>query len=249
MTNQINTATHFGSDVSALSLGGRSAQPATTSEGLSFADVVDVINPLHHLPVVGSIYRSITEDTINPIMKLAGGALFGGPLGVLFSAVSLAFNGESKEQDIAPGGVDAATVANTYPFAETAADGNAQIASAFPASQPVNNHAPSQRYGDGILNPAWQPAQFRPDIETLAGAVPDTVITYADGMPNPAARNNTSVNELLAMRNSEADTKLIQADRAWVNETYQQREIITLDSAEETKPLIDIVIGNPADAS
>jgi hypothetical protein len=40
-------------------------------DGLTFEDVLDVINPLHHLPVVGFIYRSITGDTISPASRVA----------------------------------------------------------------------------------------------------------------------------------------------------------------------------------
>ena len=50
-------------------------------DGLTFDDILDVINPLHHLPVVGFLYRSITGDTISPASKVAGGTLFGGLIG------------------------------------------------------------------------------------------------------------------------------------------------------------------------
>ncbi len=250
LTNPINNATHFGNDVSSLNLADKRARPATASENnLSFADLIDVVNPLHHLPVVGTIYRTITEDTINPVMKLAGGALFGGPLGVLFSAVSLAFTGKSEEPEVTPGGVDAAAVANTYPFAEADAAGTAQLASAMHAGQSDTDVSSEHRYGDGILNPAWQPVRYRPDMDTLAGINPDTVVTYADGIPNPAAvTHNAAVNELLALRDTHTETKLRQPDAAWVHDAYQLQEL-SLEAEEQTTPLIDIVIGKPADAS
>ncbi|WP_404382446.1 hypothetical protein [Caenispirillum salinarum] len=53
------------------------AKPAAEEEA-SFWDFLDIINPLQHIPVVSTIYREITGDTIKPIARLAGGALFGG---------------------------------------------------------------------------------------------------------------------------------------------------------------------------
>lgn len=47
-----------------------------------FADFLDMINPLQHIPVVGTIYRELTGDTIHPFSQILGGGLFGGPLGV-----------------------------------------------------------------------------------------------------------------------------------------------------------------------
>ncbi len=48
---------------------------------VSFGDFVDIVNPLHHIPVVGNIYREVTGDEIKPPARVMGGALFGGPIG------------------------------------------------------------------------------------------------------------------------------------------------------------------------
>lgn len=73
-----------------------SAEPArglvTTlfgDDGFSFKDVLDLVNPLQHIPVVGNLYRKLTGEVIAPAIRLAGGALFGGPLGAALSAVGL----------------------------------------------------------------------------------------------------------------------------------------------------------------
>ncbi len=57
-------------------------------DGLSFADLLDVINPLHHLPVIGELYRSITGDTISAPARMAGGTIYGGPIGFVSSLVN-----------------------------------------------------------------------------------------------------------------------------------------------------------------
>jgi len=52
-------------------------------EGGGFADLLDIINPLQHIPIVSNIYRAVTGDTINPAGRILGGALFGGPVGFM----------------------------------------------------------------------------------------------------------------------------------------------------------------------
>lgn len=57
-------------------------------DGFNFGDLLDIINPLQHLPIVSSLYRSLTGDEISPASRLAGGALFGGPIGFAGAVVS-----------------------------------------------------------------------------------------------------------------------------------------------------------------
>jgi len=61
-------------------------------DGLTFADVIDIVNPLQHIPIVSTFYRKLTGDTIDPAIRIAGGALFGGPLGALASTIAVAVN-------------------------------------------------------------------------------------------------------------------------------------------------------------
>lgn len=53
------------------------------SFGDFLADVVDIVNPLQHIPVVSSVYRELTGDTIDGAGRILGGLLFGGPLGMV----------------------------------------------------------------------------------------------------------------------------------------------------------------------
>src|SRR5690554_5905671 len=59
--------------------------------GLGFDDLLDVINPLQQLPGVSSVYRAVSGDGISTVAKLAGGALFGGPVGFFASLASSIF--------------------------------------------------------------------------------------------------------------------------------------------------------------
>lgn len=58
-------------------------------DGLTFEDVLDVINPLQHIPVISSLYREWTGDAIDPVARIAGGALFGGVVGIISSLVNV----------------------------------------------------------------------------------------------------------------------------------------------------------------
>lgn len=66
-------------------------QAAKSSHKFSFKDFIlgllDIINPLQHIPIVSTIYRKITGDEISPVARVAGDALYGGPIG---AAVGLA---------------------------------------------------------------------------------------------------------------------------------------------------------------
>ena len=59
-------------------------------DGFNFRDVLDLINPLQHIPIIGNIYRSLTGDLAAPAIRVAGGALFGGALGAAFAAANVA---------------------------------------------------------------------------------------------------------------------------------------------------------------
>ncbi|MDP2124178.1 MAG: hypothetical protein Q8J92_07335 [Parvibaculum sp.] len=67
---------------------------------LSFNDLIDTLNPLQHIPVVSEIYRGLTGDAISPQARVAGGALYGGPIGLVVSVASLAIAGGTGEQGI-----------------------------------------------------------------------------------------------------------------------------------------------------
>lgn len=71
-------------------------------DGLTFRDVLDLINPLQHIPVVGNLYRKLTGDTLDPAIRVAGGALFGGPLGAALSVGSLLMEREYPSDPASP---------------------------------------------------------------------------------------------------------------------------------------------------
>ena len=78
--------TGSGTDV-ARSSSASSPRPlaAAADNSPSFWDFLDVVNPLQHIPVISSIYRNLTGDQIGGVARTIGGALFGGPLGLVAS--------------------------------------------------------------------------------------------------------------------------------------------------------------------
>ena len=54
---------------------------ADPGKPFGFGDLVDIINPLQHIPVVSTLYRNVTGDEIRGSGRVLGGAIFGGPLG------------------------------------------------------------------------------------------------------------------------------------------------------------------------
>jgi hypothetical protein len=71
--------------------------PAQNPEEFTAGDLVDMINPLHHIPVVGGLYRELTGDEIKPIGQIIGGAVFGGPIGAASGAINVALKAETGE--------------------------------------------------------------------------------------------------------------------------------------------------------
>ena len=62
-------------------------------DGPTFFDILDIINPLQHIPIVSTLYRAVTGDEIDPVPRVAGGALFGGLIGAVTSLVNVVIDG------------------------------------------------------------------------------------------------------------------------------------------------------------
>ena len=65
-------------------------QPAKQHEGF-FQHLWNVVNPLQHLPVIGTLYRAITGEHLDPVEKIAGDSLYGGFWGAVTSVADVAF--------------------------------------------------------------------------------------------------------------------------------------------------------------
>lgn len=107
---------------------------AVADEPFGFGDLVDIVNPLHHIPLVGMLYRAVTGDQIRPSSQIVGGAIFGGLAGAAGGLASLIVaeeTGKNVEEHVvaairgsAPGGPQQTSLSHL----EAAAAGGAPVA-------------------------------------------------------------------------------------------------------------------------
>lgn len=68
---------------------------AAPSHASGWHEILSSLNPLQYVPVVGTIYRSVTDDTIPETNRMVGSMVFsgltGGPMGVATSALTSLF--------------------------------------------------------------------------------------------------------------------------------------------------------------
>ena len=102
-----------------------------------FRDLLDIVNPLHHIPLVGTIYRKISGDVITPAFRVAGGALYGGPLGAAFAAAGVALRAVFDRVDAATPPESGKSVASAHDLAASGKRGGWMVA----ATRQVPEHA------------------------------------------------------------------------------------------------------------
>tara|TARA_R110002110_G_scaffold415612_4_gene651951 strand:+ start:26919 stop:27749 length:831 start_codon:yes stop_codon:yes gene_type:complete len=85
----------FGVDAIAR-IGGGAKGEGGEEEGF-FETLLDVINPLQHIPLVSNLYREITGDEISPSARILGGGLFGGPIGLASATANAIFEQASGD--------------------------------------------------------------------------------------------------------------------------------------------------------
>lgn len=86
---------------------------ASGEEPFGFGDLVDMVNPLQHIPLVNLAYRQMTGDEIRPIGKVIGGSLFAGPFGAGSALVDIGLKSgtgkDMSEYAFAAAGMDTRT--------------------------------------------------------------------------------------------------------------------------------------------
>lgn len=124
------------------------AMPQGGGAGGSFMDflgaLVDVVNPLQHIPVVSTIYRRLTGDQIGGAAMIAGGALYGGPLGGAMAVADVAY---AEQQGAYAGDIMLASMMGDAPPATDAAPSATMLA----AAQAPALAAPVPSSGKGMV--------------------------------------------------------------------------------------------------
>jgi hypothetical protein len=112
----------------------------------SFHDLVSIVNPLQHFPIVSTLYRKFTGDTIKPLERIAGDTIYGGWMGLASSVANLVFERETGKDFgdtvlafiTGDDGDKAATqVASANPAAATPAAANTSAPAVPPAATPA----------------------------------------------------------------------------------------------------------------
>jgi hypothetical protein len=74
-----------------MRLGEKGKTHQDAPQELTFDDVIDIVNPLQHLPVISTLYRAVTGDQIKPAMRILGDLGYGGPSGFVSACAQVLF--------------------------------------------------------------------------------------------------------------------------------------------------------------
>lgn len=197
-------------------------------EGFTFGDFLDIINPLQHIPVISTLYRMVTEDEIGPGARVAGGALFGGPLGVLGAGLTAVFeetSGGSVEDHLAAlwDTVTGDEPTNTQIAANAPA---APVAKAATQSAVAPQENDVSDYTDDVDPPAPLPAAAI-TAATQAGAA--AIRPAPTPLPSPQSRSHppVSVSPLAAVHRTQAAEQArpdLDAERQRIAEAIQRAQ-------------------------
>ena len=173
-------------------------KPLFGESGPSFGDLLDIVNPLQHLPVVGTIYRALTGDELSDGARLAGRALFGGPIGLVAAMANLGVR-EALGRDL--GEIAVATLTGEEAPLEAAVQVAASDAGAAEPAAPASAGAPaaaaqpepagakampqlSAEAFDTLLRSVNQPTQSQAQAQVQATA-PEKATTWPAAWTRP----------------------------------------------------------------
>lgn len=159
----------------------RSATEAGSTTNFSFSDFVDMINPLQHIPVVSSVYREITGESINPVSRVAGDVLFGGVFGIASAVLGIAGGAGDAVMEAQTGKDSIGTIIAS--LFETDQPASSPSSPAAPATQLAQLDNPA---GPGVSPPTTQTAakiNARAKLQAAA-VVAATSSAVASSMPS-----------------------------------------------------------------
>lgn len=196
---------------SSTAAGAAPGAAASDDDSFGFDDLLDVVNPLQHIPVVSTLYRAITGDTIKTGPKIAGDTLYGGLTGLAGSVADTIFEkltGKSVgdtvlayvEDMFSPDKPDTALASTATP--------TALPATALALPTPTLSLAPQQvaalRPAIDVAPPTSAPAppQTTPDAPTALASADAIVIPGQDALLMALSRNG--IGQDVAMRAADA---------------------------------------------
>lgn len=152
-----------------------------------FADLLDIINPLQHLPVIGSIYRWATGDRPGDGARVIGDTIYGGPIG-LVTGVLAVLTEDGEGHDLG----EQAIAALIGPAEENAAPGETAAAAAEAPPTPATAAVVPDHPPIPLIRQAGTPAAARSDTASAFLARTAALrrqTTGGQGMPGAAVGN------------------------------------------------------------
>ncbi len=226
-------------------IGGDDASTAKSAkdgdgEGMSFWDVLDVVNPLQHIPGVNKIYQAITGDTIKAPAKIAGAALFFGPIGIAVAAADAVVekvtgkdtldnvaSALGLEKDDAPAEDDPFTVtaqrlprtADATPVSEPAPPVAEKIAVPAAAGQPVDLSSGQAALLESLMGgartaaPAAHASPVAPTAPSVTRSVPAAATAGSISATAPATGGIATAQQLKALESTPGASAAVSAAR------------------------------------
>ncbi|MGV8997644.1 MAG: hypothetical protein ACOH12_11910 [Parvibaculaceae bacterium] len=232
------------------------ASGEASKDSFTFADLVDTLNPLQHIPLVSTAYRELTGDPISPQARMAGGALYGGPIGFVASMIDSAVDMVSGN-DIGGhlfaglfGPDKPADPVTTQPVQTAAAITTAtQVASPAKAAAPV----PVKSSKPPAPMPQMSPETFDALLKSFADpkAAKDANADLAQNMANDVTGSTLGPSEMppVVSAKTQGDIKAIQA-KATANKSAMMQSMTSgLDQLDALKAANAKNLGVQATAS
>jgi hypothetical protein len=168
--------------------------PSWQERRYSFRDVLESVNPIQHLPVVGQMYREATGTQLHPIARMAAG-IAGGPVGAASAFANMALEGATGRDvsghvldRLAGRRLEATQVANgSYVFRPAEGGAPQRIAAPDPAENlaAAPRGEPALEARRGVTAP--MPAGVGDAAPQLAARTPRTRPTPTPVRPDEAA--------------------------------------------------------------
>lgn len=155
-------------------------QPYRQEGDMSFGDFLDIINPLQHIPLVGTLYREVTGDTISQQSRVMGGFLYGGPLGGMGAVVNVMVE-DATGKDIGDQLLSAMSGNSSTPAAQRL---SSQPIALTPQGEAAQKLAAQQA---AVAAQQAQPAALAPAPGPVSGKTAPAVQTAQNPAPQPPA--------------------------------------------------------------
>ncbi len=174
-----------GGQLASVAAGAGSAPLFDHGDSPSFSDLIDIINPLQHIPVINTVYRAITGDHESAMADIIGGTLYGGPVGLALAMGDVGLRdatGKDAGEHVmawlglgdkaAPASTTAVASAQTSPAATAAAAATAPklVATAQPAAGARQTISVPGKPAATAATPTAAPTPLAPAADTASSA-------------------------------------------------------------------------------